>query len=55
MYPTIQSLNRLLEIEVLFMWNSGIPVSQPRNKKLLVAPGIATRGKDATTGSWPYY
>ena len=26
-----------------------------RNKKLLGAPGIATRNKDATRGSWPYY
>ena len=26
-----------------------------RNKKQLVAPGIATRSKDATSGSWPYY
>ena len=26
-----------------------------RNKKLLGAPGIATRNKDATSGSWPYY
>ena len=26
-----------------------------RNKKLLGAPGIATRSKDATRGSWPYY
>ena len=25
------------------------------NKKLLAAPGIATRSKDATRGSWPYY
>ena len=25
------------------------------NKKLLGAPGIATRSKDATWGSWPYY
>ena len=25
------------------------------NKKLLVAKGIATRSKDATRGSWPYY
>ena len=25
------------------------------NKKLLRAPGIATRSKDATRGSWPYY
>ena len=24
-------------------------------KKLLGAPGIATRSKDATRGSWPYY
>ena len=24
-------------------------------KKLLGAPGIATRNKDATRGSWPYY
>ena len=24
------------------------------NKKLLGAPGIATRSKDATRGSWPY-
>ena len=26
-----------------------------RNKKLLGAPGIATRSKDATRGSWPCY
>ena len=26
-----------------------------RNKKLLGAPGITTRSKDATRGSWPYY
>ena len=27
-----------------------------RSKKLLLgAPGIATRSKDATRGSWPYY
>ena len=25
------------------------------NKKLVGAPGIATRSKDATRGSWPYY
>ena len=25
------------------------------SKKLLGAPGIATRSKDATRGSWPYY
>ena len=25
------------------------------NKELLGAPGIATRSKDATRGSWPYY
>ena len=25
------------------------------NKMLLVAPGISTRSKDATRGSWPYY
>ena len=25
------------------------------NKKLLGAPGIATRSKDATRGSWPDY
>ena len=25
------------------------------NKKLLGSPGIATRSKDATRGSWPYY
>ena len=24
-------------------------------RKLLGAPGIATRSKDATRGSWPYY
>ena len=32
--------------------NKGITTS---NKKLLGAPGIATRSKDATRGSWPYY
>ena len=26
-----------------------------RSKKLLGAKGIATRSKDATRGSWPYY
>ena len=26
-----------------------------RSKKLLGAKGIATRNKDATRGSWPYY
>ena len=26
-----------------------------RNKKLLGAPGIATRSKEATRGSWPCY
>ena len=26
-----------------------------RSKKLLGAPGIATRSKDATRGSWPSY
>ena len=26
-----------------------------RNKKLVGAKGIATRSKDATRGSWPYY
>ena len=26
-----------------------------RNKKLLVTKGIATRSKDATGSSWPYY
>ena len=32
------------------------PLTHPhRNKKLLGAPGIATRSKDATRGSWPYY
>ena len=25
------------------------------NKKLLGAPGIATRSKDVSRGSWPYY
>ena len=29
--------------------------SAASNKKLLGAPGIATRSKDATRGSWPYY
>ena len=28
---------------------------ETRNRKLLEAPGIATRSKDATRGSWPYY
>ena len=26
-----------------------------RNNKLLGAPGLTTRSKDATRGSWPYY
>ena len=29
--------------------------SQVSNKKLLGAPGLTTRSKDATRGSWPYY
>ena len=29
--------------------------SVTRNKKLLGAPGIATRSKNGTRGSWPYY
>ena len=32
-----------------------LPVEWSRNKKLLGAKGIATRSKDATRGSWPYY
>ena len=28
---------------------------EPRSKKLLGAPGITTRSKDATSSSWPYY
>ena len=31
------------------------PLKAARNKKLLGAPGIATRSEDATRGSWPYY
>ena len=31
------------------------PKENGPNKKLLGAPGIATRSKDATRGSWPYY
>ena len=29
--------------------------SRSRSKKLLGAPGLTTRSKDATRGSWPYY
>ena len=29
--------------------------SNLRARKLLGAPGIATRSKEATSGSWPYY
>ena len=34
---------------------NGAPGLTTSNKKLLGAPGIATRSKDATRGSWPYY
>ena len=30
-------------------------LDDPIPKKLLGAPGITTRNKDATRGSWPYY
>ena len=33
----------------------GAPGRTTKNKKLLGAKGIATRSKDATRGSWPYY
>ena len=33
----------------------GAPGRTFSNKKLLQPPGIATRSKDATRGSWPYY
>ena len=33
----------------------GAPGIATRSKKLLVTKGIATRSKDATRGSWPYY
>ena len=33
----------------------GAPGLTTRNNKLLGAKGIATRSKDATRGSWPYY
>ena len=36
-------------------WNVLLVVFSTRSKKLLGAPGIATRSKDATRGSWPYY
>ena len=29
--------------------------SLARNKKLLSAPGLSTRSKDTTRGSWPVY
>ena len=31
------------------------PASRLRTRSLLGAPGIATRSKDATRGSWTYY
>ena len=34
---------------------SSLEAIASRNKKLLGAPGIATKSKDATRGSWPYY
>ena len=33
----------------------GAPGLTTWNKKLLGAPGIATRSKNATRGSWPYF
>ena len=33
----------------------GPPPGHTRSKKLRGAKGIATRSKDATRGSWPYY
>ena len=31
------------------------PTNQPRCRELAVIKGIATRSKDATSSSWPYY
>ena len=33
----------------------GAPGRTTRNKKLLEPAGVATRSKDTTRGSWPYY
>ena len=38
-----------------FESRSGIWVNKLVTKKLLVTRGIATRSKDPTRGSWPYY
>ena len=46
----IRRWSNLLEKDGLFCTKA-----TSRNKKLLGAPGIATRSKDATRGSWPYY
>ena len=35
--------------------DAGAPGLTTRSKKLLGTKGIATRSKDATRGSWPYY
>ena len=35
--------------------NTSLLVTRSSNKKLLVTKGVATRSKDATRGSWPYY
>ena len=48
----------------LTLWPKYIPKREPENparrgqqdkERLLGAPGIATRSKDATRGFWPYY
>ena len=49
----MEDIGRLSHQAVVeLLWFPGLTTS---NKKLLGAKGIATRSKDATKGSWPYY
>ena len=56
LFATFRPLTFLRTMLVInFIAFSYLVVFTTRSKKLLGAPGIATRNKDATRGSWPYY
>ena len=52
----VSSAERAKDISVLRMFDSSAwPGKHDWSKKQLGAKGIATRSKDAISGSWPYY
>ena len=58
MKPKIYTIKRKLLLATrafLLVARSPAPGIAASNKKLLGAPGLTTRSKDATRGSWPYY